>query len=92
MNFRNKQVITDCLEVVGSILGQHPSMMQALSENRSAQEFVVTTLVRNPAPRVRRHMGLLLIGARPMVGLLLQWLAAELEVTCPWVWCCLHHC
>lgn len=56
-------------------------MMAALSANASAREFVVTILARNPAPRVRRQMGQLLVGARPMAGTLLRWLAGELEVS-----------
>lgn len=77
------QVISDCLAVVGSILAEHPPMMVALSKNTSAREFVVSTLARNPAPRVRRQMGQLLVGARPMAGTLLKWLTGELEVSSP---------
>ncbi|CAN0111832.1 unnamed protein product, partial [Ectocarpus sp. 4 AP-2014] len=78
---QNKQpkVITDCLAVVGSILGEKPQMMAALSRNADAREFVVGTLTRNPEPRVRRQMGQLLLGARPMAGVLLSWLTGELE-------------
>lgn len=79
-DYENVQVITDCLAVVGSILREHPAMMAALSKNDSAREFVVSTLARNPAPRVRRQMGHLLVGARPMAGTLLKWLTGELEV------------
>lgn len=75
------QVTTDCLALVGSILAEHPPMMEALSANASAKEFVVTTLARNPAPRVRRQMGQLLVGARPIAGTLLRWLAEELEAS-----------
>lgn len=79
-DYGNIQVITDCLAVVGSILREHPAMMAALSKNDSARDFVVSTLASNPAPRVRRQMGHLLVGARPMAGTLLKWLTRELEV------------
>eukprot|EP00903_Cladosiphon_okamuranus_P009694 g9223.t1 len=74
-----RQVITDCLAVVGSILGEKPPLMAALSKNPDAREFVVGTLTRNPEPRVRRQMGQLVVGARPMAGILLRWLTGELE-------------
>lgn len=81
-------MITDCLAVVGSILGEKPQMMAALSRNADAREFVVGTLTRNPEPRVRRQMGQLLLGARPMAGVLLRWLTGELEVMMPCWFCC----
>ncbi|CAM9713417.1 unnamed protein product [Ascophyllum nodosum] len=74
-----RQVITDCLTVVGSVLGEHPSMMAALSKNPSVREFVVSTLARNPSSRIRRQMGQLLVGSMPIAGTLLRWLTAELE-------------
>lgn len=67
--------------MVGSVLGEHPAMMSALSRNASVREFVVSTLARNPAPRLRRQMGHLLVGARPMAGTLLRWLTDELEAS-----------
>lgn len=79
-------MITDCLAVVGSILSEKPSMMAALSKNSNAREFVVSTLTRNPEPRVRRQMGQLVVGARPMAGVLLRWLTGGLEVRS---WCVL---
>lgn len=78
--FIHLQVITDCLAVVGSILAERPPMMTALTRNASAREFVVSTLARNPAPRVRRQMGDVLVGAKPMAGTLLRWLTGELQV------------
>lgn len=75
------QVITDCLQVVEAILGEHPPMMKALAANASAREFVVTTLARNPAARLRLQMGQLLVGLRSMAGTLLRWLTGELEVS-----------
>ena len=63
------------------MLGEHPSMMAALSKNPSVREFVVSTLARNPSPRVRRQMGQLLVGAKPMAGTLLRWLTVELEAS-----------
>ncbi|CAM9396814.1 unnamed protein product, partial [Scytosiphon promiscuus] len=69
---KRMKVITDCLAVVAAILGTRPLMMEALSKNSDAREFVVSTLTRNPEPRVRRQMGQLLVGARPMAGILLS--------------------
>lgn len=69
-------------------------MMEALSKNSDAREFVVSTLTGNPEPRVRRQMGQLLVGARPMAGTLLRWLTGELEVCgqAARLAMCLHGC
>lgn len=64
-----------------AILAEHPPIMKALAANASAREFVVTTLARNPAARLRLQMGQLLVGLRPMAGTLLRWLTGELEVS-----------
>ncbi|CAM9556174.1 unnamed protein product, partial [Sphacelaria rigidula] len=75
----NVCVMTDCLLIVEAVLDEHAPMMKALADNASARELVVTTLARNPAARLRRQMGQLLIGLRPMAGTLLCWLTGELQ-------------
>ena len=81
--FLSFQVITNYSAVVGSVLGEHPGIMAALFENLPVREFVVSTLARNPSPRVRRHMVQLFVGSMPMAGTLLRWLTVELEAS----WC-----